>query len=97
MPIKLIHKSLASINEKTFFYINFSSIVTQQKNKNNFSISTLYFELISILVNAGMYFNHGFDFNFFVLAHDTIVNIGEVKIGKVRQASKSMMGILRRS
>ena len=44
-----------------------------------------------------MYFNYGFDFTFFVLAHDTIVNIGEVKIGEVRQASKSMMGILRRS
>ena len=53
MPIKYIHKPLASINEKTFFYINFSSIVTQtKKQKLLCSISTLYVELISTLVNA---------------------------------------------
>ena len=27
---------------------------------------TLYVELISILLNASMYFNYDFDFNFFV-------------------------------
>ena len=46
MPIKLIHKSLAIINEKAFFYINFSSIVTQQKKNNSFlfqlCMSSLY-------------------------------------------------------
>ena len=53
MPIKYIHKPLASINETTFFYINFSSIVTQtKKQKLLCSISTLYVELISTLVNA---------------------------------------------
>ena len=34
MPIKHVHKSLASVNEKTFFYISFFSTTTQ-KNKNN--------------------------------------------------------------
>ena len=34
MPIKHVHKSLASMNEKTFFYISFSSIAKQtQKQK----------------------------------------------------------------
>ena len=54
MPIKHIHKSLACVNEKTFFYINFSSIVA---NKNNYFLCQLLFaELISIFVNASMYF-----------------------------------------
>ena len=35
MPIKHVHKSLANVNKKTFFCINFSSIVTQQKNRKN--------------------------------------------------------------
>ena len=65
MPIKHVHKSLADINEKTFFYINFSSIVTQmKKQKYLFSVSTLFVELTSILVNASMYFNN--DFNFYL-------------------------------
>ena len=33
MPIQHIHKSLASINEKTFFYNNFSSIISQMKKQ----------------------------------------------------------------
>ena len=41
MPIKHKHKSLANINEKTFFDINFSSIITQmKKQKKLFSMST---------------------------------------------------------
>ena len=35
MLFKHERKSLASINKRTFFYINFSSIVTQMKNTNN--------------------------------------------------------------
>ena len=37
-------------------------------------MSTLLVELISILVNASMYFNYDFDLIFFMLAHDMIVN-----------------------
>ena len=33
MPIKHIHKSLAIINKKTFFYISFSSIATQTRKQ----------------------------------------------------------------
>ena len=33
MPIKHEHKSLASTNEKTFFYTNFSSVVAQTKKQ----------------------------------------------------------------
>ena len=45
MLIKHVHKSLASINEKT---------------------STLFVELISLLVNGSMYFNYDFHFTFFM-------------------------------
>ena len=65
MPIKDVYKSLANINEKNFFCINFSLIVTQRKNKNNsFLCQLFFFELISILVNASMYFNYDFDLSF---------------------------------
>ena len=37
-------------------------------------MSTLFVELISILVNTSMYFNYDFDFIFFTLAHNTIMN-----------------------
>ena len=33
MPIKHVLKSFTSINEKTFFYMNFPSIVTQMKKQ----------------------------------------------------------------
>ena len=33
MPIKHAHKLIASINEKTFFYINLSSNITQIKKQ----------------------------------------------------------------
>ena len=33
MPVKLVHKSLASINKETFFYINFSHIITETKKQ----------------------------------------------------------------
>ena len=35
---------------------------------------TLFAELISILVDASMYFNYDFDFIFFTLVHKTIMN-----------------------
>ena len=60
MPIKHKHKSLASINKKTFFYINFSSIVRQTK-KLKITLS------MSIFFNSSMYyFNNDFDFVFFI-------------------------------
>ena len=60
----------SSINEKTFFYYNFSSTITQMKKQNSsFSMSTLFVELISIFVNPTMYFN----FIFFILAHNMIM------------------------
>ena len=37
-------------------------------------MSTLFAELMSILVNANIYLNYDFDFIFFKLAHDTILN-----------------------
>ena len=75
MSIKQIHKSLASVNKKTFFYISFSSIATQtKKQKQPFSMSTLLVELISILVKTSKYFNYDFDLIFFILVHDSIVN-----------------------
>ena len=37
-------------------------------------MSTLFVELKSILVNASMHFKCDFDLNFFILAHDTIMN-----------------------
>ena len=43
MPIKHAHKSLAGINEKTFFYINFSSIFT--KTKKQLSMPTFLLSL----------------------------------------------------
>ena len=74
--IKHLIKSLAGINKKTFFYINFSSIVTQtKKQKQPFSMSFLFVELIPILVNRSMHFNYDFDFIFLILAHDTIVKL----------------------
>ena len=33
MPVKHVHKSLTNINEKTFFYMNFPSIITQMKKQ----------------------------------------------------------------
>ena len=85
MPIKQVHKSFMSINKKTFFNINFFfSFVTQmKKQKQSLSISTLFVELISILVDASMYFNHGFDFIFFILARDTIMNWLSETLGKL--------------
>ena len=61
MPLKHVHKSPASIN----FNINFSSIVTNEKTKITFFYVS-FVELISILVNASMYFNYDFDFIFFI-------------------------------
>ena len=40
----------------------------------NKKTSTLFIELIYILVNESMYFNYDFDFIFFIKVHDTIVN-----------------------
>ena len=57
-------------------------------------MSTLFVELISILVNTSMYFNSDFDFIFFILAHNTIVKLN---ISEVRQTSKSTTGTLCRS
>ena len=37
-------------------------------------MSTFSVEIKSILVNTSTYFNYGFDFIFFILAHDMIVN-----------------------
>ena len=64
MPIKHVHKSPASINEKPFFYMNFSSVITQMKKEKLFSMSTFFVELISILINASIYFSYDFDFIF---------------------------------
>ena len=64
MPIKHVHKSPASINEKPFLYMNFSSVITQMKKQKLFSMSTFFVELISILVNASIYFSYDFDFIF---------------------------------
>ena len=61
MPIKHVHKSLANINEKNVLFYQLSSIVTQRKSKSNSSMSALFVELISVLVNASMYFNYDFD------------------------------------
>ena len=66
MPIKHVHKSPASINEKPFFYMNFSSVITQMKKQKLFSMSTFFVELISILVNASIYFSYDFDFIFYI-------------------------------
>ena len=33
MSIKHVHKSFMSINKKTLFYVNFSSIITQMKKQ----------------------------------------------------------------
>ena len=61
IPIYHVDKSLASINEKTF-YINFSSIVAQsKKQKKLFSYVNFFDELLSTLVNASIYFNYDFD------------------------------------
>ena len=95
MPIKHVHKSLASVNEKTFFISAFlQSQHIQKKKKKPFSMSTLFVELISILVNASIYFNYVFDAIFFILAHNTIVKL---KVSEVRQASKSTNGTLHKS
>ena len=37
-------------------------------------MSILFVEPIPILFDTSMYFNYGFDFILFILAHDTIVN-----------------------
>ena len=74
MPNKHVDKSLVCINKKAFFDIKFFRITTQTKKKQPFSIPTLVAELISILVDARMYFNYGFDFIFFTLVHNTIMN-----------------------
>ena len=84
MTIKHVHKSLASINNNN--------------KKKPFSISTLFVELISSLVNASMCLNYGFDFVLFYIStqyDDELMkwNIRE----EVRQATKSKTGTLRRS
>ena len=37
-------------------------------------MSILFVEPIAILFDTSMHFNYGFDFIFFILAHDRIVN-----------------------
>ena len=46
-------------------------------------MSTLFVELISILVNTSMYFNYDFDSIFFILAHDTIMNWLSETLGRL--------------
>ena len=43
MPIKHVHKLLASINEKTLFDINFSSIVIETKKQKRKYLFKLLF------------------------------------------------------
>ena len=52
---KVKRKRNLTVKEKTFFYLNFSSIATLKNKDNDFFMSTLFLELISILVNS-MYF-----------------------------------------
>ena len=67
--------------------MNCSSVVTQtKKQKYPFSMSTLFVELISFLVNPSMFFNYDFDFIFFILTHDC--ELVKWNIREVRQASK---------
>ena len=75
MTIKSVHKSLASINEKTFFYINVALIVTNEKNKNNpfpcqlYLLSLCLFWLMQTFILTMI-----LTLFFFKLAHDTILN-----------------------
>ena len=61
MPIKHVHKSLANINEKNvYLHQLFCNRNSTKKQKQLFSMSTLFVEL----VNASMYFNCDFDLSF---------------------------------
>ena len=61
MPIKHVHKSLANINEKNVLFLStFFNRNTKKKQKQLFYVSFVV-ELISVLVNASMYFNYDFD------------------------------------
>ena len=51
---KKMEKKFGCKRKRTFFYLNFSSIATLINKVDDF-LSTLFLELISILVN-GMYF-----------------------------------------
>ena len=65
MPIIHVHKSLANVSKKNvLLYQLFFNHNSMKKQKQLFSMSTLFVELISILVNASMYFNYDFDLSF---------------------------------
>ena len=65
VPFKHVHKSLANINEKiVLLYQLFLNRNSTKKQKQLFSMSTLFVEIISILINASMYFNYDFDLSF---------------------------------
>ena len=60
----------------------------QKKQKQPFSMPTLFAELISILVDASMYFNYDFDFIFFTLVHKTIMNLWSETLGRLDEHKK---------
>ena len=64
MPIKHVYTLLASVNKETFFYINFSSIVTKMEKIKLTHFYVKFVKHISILVNASIYADYDFDFIF---------------------------------
>ena len=64
MPIKHVYTLLASVNKETFFYINFSSIVTKMEKIKLTHFYVKFVKHISILVNASIYVYYDFDFIF---------------------------------
>ena len=59
MPVKHVHNSLTSINEKTFFYINFSSVVTQIKNQ----VTLFYVNFLLKFIVASWYLRSWWPFD----------------------------------
>ena len=65
MPIRHVHKSLADINkENILLYQLFFNCNSTKKQKQLFTMSALFVELISILDNTIMYFNYDFSVSF---------------------------------
>ena len=52
-------------------------------------MSILFVEPIAILFDTSMHFNYGFDFIFFILAHDRIVNWWSETLGRLDKHNKN--------
>ena len=87
---KVKRKRNLTVKEKTFFYLNFSSIATLKNKDNGFLIQLCFFSLCLFWLTACI-----FDV-FYLQTHITIMSWQECNI-RIKQAPKSLMETLHRS